>query len=684
MLLDADTDASRALARQLMQEPEQVGRPHLLGSIIDRIKNIPEESRLTALDAFNQVADTEASQQESEWLLSFAELVSIQLTGLSNGLTRATRDGLLRLARSESVSLVERVAAAGFVYLRDDGDVKNEAEAILKHLASMGPLPSGQELAQYVRSVLREHNRFAEELASELWGLLELSSVLSDLRVAVCDDDDDVIMYAEGPSSHRDSTLENPRKRKVDCVVNTSDSNKERRVDEGDVCVTGDSHNFLISVQVERFGEYTGTLCAQMGAPMLTDASAKALYMDDNPEATASELEAFLKGHRAGYEKAKGTPEQQAERLGQSVGEQTAKTGALLFSAANLKAWYEEHNPEATKSELEAFLTGHRAGYEKAKGTPEQQAERLGQSVGEQTAKTDAVFFSAAKLKAWYMDDNPEATQSELEAFLKGYRDGYEKAKGTPEQEAGRLGRYKGEQTAKTGALLSSDENLKAWYKKYNPEVTKSELEALLKGYRDGYEKAKGTPEQQAERLGQSAGEQGAKAGALLSSDENLKAWYKKCNPEATASELEAFLKGYRDGYGKAKGTPEQQAERLGQSSGEWTAKTGALLPSDEKLKASYKKRNPVATASELEALLKGYRAGYEKAKGTPEQEAGRLGRYKGEHAAKTGALLPSDENLKASYKKRNPVVTASELEAFLKGYRDGYEKAKGTPPSNR
>lgn len=341
---DEDVEA-HAENRETSEEPREV------------FDAIHEASPLMAWHE-TEVNDTEEDAEivhEASVSLSSSDLISMHLSGLSNAFTPQTRAGLLSLGRSESAPIVERVIAAGLLYLSEEGAFNVAAKNVLKELVSSGNLPHAEYLVEYVRSVLCSHKQFADELIARLPG------VLAELSAAISSDDDVILCEGKPPSpgDNGQNPSENPRKRKVGQVSEEPASSKEQRMVEGDVCVRGDHHDFIpmntqvLLGQAECWGAEIAMNAGMRGSKILSDVDVTTLYKRCNPQATKAEVEGFLTSHKRAY----------AEGLGRYVGRNAAMLGLSILSDVDVAVLFTHYYPQASESEIQAFIKNLKTAY---------------------------------------------------------------------------------------------------------------------------------------------------------------------------------------------------------------------------------------------------------------------------------------------------------------------------------
>ena len=367
--------------------------------------------------------------------------------------------------------------------------------------------------------------------------------------------------------------------------------------------------------------------------------------------------------------------EKKAFSAGSKKGTADGKKSITLDEEALKKAYLRTKLGKNNGEAFSVYLRGYRSSNGPARGharAPLEQAERAGNTNGANAARQGHELKSDEDLKASYKASHPGAGDEEVNAYVSAYKVSYERAKGTPLEQAERAGKTIGANAARQGHELKSDEDLKASYKASHPGAGDEKVNAYVSAYKVSYEGAKGTPLEQAECLGNRNGANAARQGVLLKSEEDLAAWYKKSHPGA-GDEVEAYVSAYKVSYEGAKGTPLEQAERLGKVNGGSVARQGNELKSDEDLKASYKASHPGAGDEEVNAYVSAYKVSYDESKGTPLEQAERLGNRNGAQAARHEVLLKSEEDLAAWYNNSHTEASDSVAKAYAEAYVQAY-----------
>jgi hypothetical protein len=439
----------------------------------------PLVSEHAVMDDSNQMND------EAQGPSSFANIVSIHLHRLSNGLTPETRKALLELAHAESAPIKERVAAAGLLYLNDEGTFEVEAEKVLKELISSKNLPPAEAIAEYVCSVLWNHWQFADELISQL------QRVLAEFNTAMDRKDDAIISerIRSNAVDTRQSQPKNPRKRNVDQVIEESDSNKEQRVASGSVSVCG--NNVRLSQEeksVLSAGRKKGTMDGKKSKSLNQDDLRVFYLKTHHGKMNPSQFDLYLRGYKGTNKTANGcAAEIETARLGSNNGHSAARKGLTLKSEKELKIWYHDKHPEASDDAASAYAENYIKAYNELKSTPVGQAERSGRKNGTNAARQGSTLKSKEALKTAYKKEHPEASDDAANAYAESYLKVCYTEKGTSVEWAERLGRKNGANTARQGNALKSKEALKAAHKKEHPEASDAALDAYAKSYLKAY-----------------------------------------------------------------------------------------------------------------------------------------------------------------------------------------------------
>jgi len=360
------------------------------------------------------------------------------------------------------------------------------------------------------------------------------------------------------------------------------------------------------------------------------------------------------------------------------------KQGKTLDEEA-LKNVYLKTKPGKDKPDLFPFyLKGYSTRNAPALGhqpTDLGQAERSGNKNGSNAAREGRILKSDVYLAEWYRGTHPGVSDDEVSMYVSSYKAGYETAKGTPLEQAERSGKVNGSNAARKGVTLKSDVDLAARYREAHPGVSDDEVSMYVGSYKAGYEAAQETPLEQAERLGNKNGSNAAREGFALRSDMDLAARYRETHPRVSDDEVSMYVSSYKAGYETAKGTPLEQADRLGNKNGPNAARQGIALRSDVDLAAWYREAHPGVSDDEVSMYVNSYKAGYEAAKGTPLEQADRLGTKNGSRAAREGRILKSDVDLAARYRDTHPGVSDEVGQTYARVYKDSYERHGGPVP---
>jgi hypothetical protein len=348
----------------------------------------------------------------------FAQWVSVQLSGMSNGLTPEVRAGLLALARSRSASLLERVAAAGFLHLNDEGECKAEAASILSDLAP--PVCEHRyAIAEHVRKVLRAHHALAEDL------IVELENVVAQSNTSIAIDRDPMINNCnERTKAHPRRA---PRKRKVDCVASEPVSNKAPRRVEDDVCAARERRG---PTEAERRCVKAGREKGErdeISKKTLDEDALRVSYVTTKigklyPELFDLYWRAYERGNDAARQKY-GTPAQRAAVLGKRYEFRSGKRSVTYPSVDDVKAQYHAEFDEAAEAEVDAHA--YKAEHERAQWTPEQLADHLGKKNGGASARKGFKFSTDTSLRRWYKKRYFHATEAEVNAYVSAYKAEY-------------------------------------------------------------------------------------------------------------------------------------------------------------------------------------------------------------------------------------------------------------------